>query len=86
MPWWSRAHLGNTPGHGSSGSVATNKLPRMPAVNKHSTLAIKAALKAGPGAGKAKRISGGDGLVLEVRPGGVGWWRLRYFFQATNGC
>ena len=56
----------------------------MPAVNLLSNVAIKAALKAALGADKPKRISDGDGLYLEVRPGGSGWWRLRYFLDGKE--
>lgn len=40
---------------------------------------IRAALKAAAGEGKARKISDGAGLVLDVRPTGAGWWRLRYW-------
>lgn len=41
--------------------------------------AIKAALKAARQAGKSRKLSDGAGLVLEARPTGAGWWRLRYW-------
>lgn len=40
---------------------------------------IRAALQAAAGEGKARKISDGAGLVLDVRPTGAGWWRLRYW-------
>lgn len=40
---------------------------------------IRAALKAAAVEGKARKISDGAGLVLDVRPTGAGWWRLRYW-------
>jgi len=42
--------------------------------------AIRAALKAAVDAGMARKISDGEGLHLEARPTGAGWWRLRYRF------
>ncbi|HOB95147.1 MAG TPA: integrase arm-type DNA-binding domain-containing protein [Aquabacterium sp.] len=57
----------------------------MPAVNLLSDLGIKAALKAGKQADAPKRLLDGDGLHLEVRPGGSGWWRLRYRFAGKEG-
>lgn len=42
---------------------------------------IKAAVAAVVAAGASKTISDGGGLVLEVRPNGGGWWRLRYTFE-----
>jgi hypothetical protein len=39
---------------------------------------IKAALKKATSEGAARRINDGDGLCLQVRPTGSGWWRLRY--------
>ena len=57
----------------------------MPGINSLSDRGIKAALKTGQTAEKPKRISDGNGLYLEVRPGGAGWWRLRYHFNDTSG-
>lgn len=47
--------------------------------------AIKAALKAAAVAGKARKISDGGGLVLDARPTGAGWWRLRYWMDGREG-
>ena len=46
---------------------------------------IKAALKAAAEAGKARKLSDGAGLVLEARPTGAGWWRLRYWRDGREG-
>ncbi|MFT4268577.1 MAG: tyrosine-type recombinase/integrase [Xenophilus sp.] len=43
--------------------------------------AIRAGLKAAAETGKARKLSDGDGLHLECRPTGAGWWRLRYRFE-----
>ena len=45
---------------------------------------IRAALRTVAQAGKAKTISDGGGLVLEVQPSGSGWWRLRYSFAGKE--
>jgi len=42
--------------------------------------AIKSALKAAVDAGASRKIADGDGMHLEARPTGAGWWRLRYRF------
>lgn len=47
--------------------------------------AIKAALRAAERAGKPRKVSDGGGLVLEARPTGAGWWRLRYRFAGREG-
>lgn len=47
--------------------------------------AIKAALKAAEAGGKARKLSDGGGLVLEARPTGAGWWRLRYWRDGKEG-
>jgi integrase len=47
--------------------------------------AIKAALKAAEVAGKARKLSDGAGLVLEARPTGAGWWRLRFWRDGREG-
>ena len=57
----------------------------MPATNKLSDRAIKTALKAAISSGKAKRIADGAGLVLEARPTGVGWWRMRFWKDGKEG-
>lgn len=41
--------------------------------------AIKAALKGAREAGKGRKLGDGAGLVLDARPTGTGWWRLRYW-------
>ena len=46
---------------------------------------IKAALKAAAEAGKARKLSDGAGLVLEARPTGAGWWRVRYWRDGREG-
>lgn len=51
----------------------------MAAIEKLSDKTIQAAIKVAAG-GKPKMIGDGGGLVLEVRPSGAGWWRLRYSF------
>lgn len=56
----------------------------MAGVNALTDLSIKAALRAGKTAEKPKRLSDGDGLHLEVRPGGGAWWRLRYRFDGKE--
>lgn len=57
----------------------------MAAVNALNDKAVKAAIKAAGVAGKARKISDGAGLVLEARPTGVGWWRLRYWLGGKEG-
>ncbi len=47
--------------------------------------AIKSALKAAEVSGKARKLSDGAGLVLEARPTGAGWWRLRYWLDGREG-
>lgn len=47
--------------------------------------AIRAALKRATSTGKTEKLSDGAGLHLEVRPHGVGWWRLRYRFEGKEG-
>ena len=37
------------------------------------------------GAGNARRIRNGGGLVLKARPTGVGWWRFRGLFGGREG-
>jgi integrase len=46
--------------------------------------AIRAALKAASVAGKGRKLSDGGGLVLDVRPTGSGWWRLRYWIDSRE--
>ena len=46
--------------------------------------AVRAALKAAAQGQKARKISDGAGLVLDVRPTGVGWWRLRYWLAGKE--
>lgn len=57
----------------------------MAATDTLSDKAIRAALKAATEAGKARKISDGGGLVLEARPTGAGWWRLRYWRDSKEG-
>lgn len=47
--------------------------------------AIKAALKAAAEGGKARKLSDGGGLVLDVRPTGAGWWRWRFWRDGREG-
>ena len=46
---------------------------------------IKAALKASVVNAKVRKLSDGAGLVLEARPTGAGWWRLRYWRDGREG-
>ena len=46
---------------------------------------IRATLKAAVEAGKPRKISDGGGLVLDARPTGAGWWRLRYWRDGKEG-
>lgn len=57
----------------------------MAATDTLSDKAIRAALKAAAEAGKARKISDGGGLVLDARPTGAGWWRLRYWIDSREG-
>ena len=57
----------------------------MAAADLLSDKTIKAAIKAAVSAGKARKISDGGGLVLEARPTGAGWWRLRYWMDGREG-
>ncbi len=57
----------------------------MAASNLLSDKAVRAAIKRAAEAGKAFKISDGGGLVLDVRPTGVGWWRLRYWREGREG-
>ena len=47
--------------------------------------AVQAAIKAAIASGKPRKISDGGGLLLEARPTGSGWWRLRYSMYAKEG-
>jgi integrase len=57
----------------------------MAATNILSDKTIGAALKAAIEADKARKINDGGGLVLDVRPTGAGWWRLRYWIDSKEG-
>ncbi|MFO1225956.1 tyrosine-type recombinase/integrase [Roseateles sp.] len=46
--------------------------------------AIRAAIKDAETSGKARKVSDGAGLVLDARPTGVGWWRLRYWLTGKE--
>ncbi|MEO3715812.1 tyrosine-type recombinase/integrase [Roseateles flavus] len=46
--------------------------------------AIRAALKTAVTEAKPRKISDGGGLVLDVRPTGAGWWRLRYWLAGKE--
>lgn len=56
----------------------------MPAIETLRDKAIRAALKAAVSEGKARKLSDGGGLLIEVRPTGAGWWRLRYWRDARE--
>lgn len=56
----------------------------MAASNLLSDKAILAALKAPKAAGKATKHADGEGLHLEARPTGAGWWRFRYRFAGKE--
>ncbi|WP_395699931.1 tyrosine-type recombinase/integrase [Aquabacterium sp.] len=47
--------------------------------------AIRAALLQAQREDRALRVADGDGLVLEARPTGVGWWRYRYRHGGKEG-
>jgi integrase len=53
--------------------------------NKLSDKAVKAALKAAQQTGVSRKLSDGNGLVLDVRPTGSGWWRWRYWIDGREG-
>lgn len=55
------------------------------AANTLSDKAVKAAIKQAATEGKARKISDGGGLVLDARPTGSGWWRLRYWHAGKEG-
>jgi integrase len=57
----------------------------MAAIDLLTDKTIKAALKAAEVSGKARKLSDGAGLVLEARPTGAGWWRLRYWIDSKEG-
>jgi integrase len=57
----------------------------MPASDLLTDKTVKAALKAAADSGKARKLSDGGGLVIEVRPTGAGWWRLRYWRDGREG-
>ena len=56
----------------------------MAAINNLDDKTIKAAIKAAIATGKARKLSDGGGLVLEARPTGAGWWRLRYSIDSRE--
>jgi integrase len=57
----------------------------MAATERLTDKAIRSALKAAAESGKARKVSDGGGLVLEARPNGGGWWRLRYWINSREG-
>lgn len=57
----------------------------MAAINTLNDKAIKAAIKAAGIAGTARKLNDGGGLLLEARPTGSGWWRLRYWIDGREG-
>ena len=76
---------GNMPGNPSSMAFDGRKLPGMAASDILTDKAIRAALKAAELGGKPRKMSDGGGLVLEARPNGAGWWRLRYWRDGKEG-
>lgn len=73
----------NSPDNWCKPHRAIGKLYGMAATNKLTDTKIQTAIKAAR-AGKAKMVSDGGGLVMEVQPSGAGWWRLRYTFDARE--
>lgn len=57
----------------------------MAATDLLSDKAVQAAIKAAVATGKSRKISDGGGLLLEARPTGSGWWRLRYWMDSKEG-
>lgn len=57
----------------------------MAASERLSDKAIKSALKAAAEVSKARKLSDGGGLLLDVRPTGSGWWRLRFWRHGREG-
>lgn len=57
----------------------------MAGTDKLSDKAIRAALKSAGDTGTSAKISDGEGLHMEVRPNGAGWWRLRYRISGKEG-
>lgn len=57
----------------------------MAASNLLTDKAIRAALKTAIDSGKPAKTPDGDGLHLEARPTGAGWWRFRYRFAGKEG-
>jgi integrase len=57
----------------------------MPASHILSDRAVQAVIKTAVANAKARKISDGDGLMLEARPTGSGWWRLRYWIDSREG-
>lgn len=53
--------------------------------NKLSDKALQAAIRDAKVTGKPKKVSDGDGLVLDARPTGSGWWRLRFWIDGREG-
>jgi len=59
-------------------------LYKLAGIEKLSDKGIQAAIKLVAAANKPKTIADGGGLVLEVQPSAVGWWRLRYSFDGRE--
>lgn len=57
----------------------------MTASNLLSEKAIRSAVRTAVDEGKPRKVSDGGGLVLDVRPTGSGWWRLRYWRDGREG-
>lgn len=58
---------------------------RMASTDILSDKAIRAALKRAKTTGRSAKITDGGGLLIEARPTGTGWWRLRYRFDGKEG-
>ena len=94
VTWLASTHApGKNPGNCSQATAIGAELPGSPGVelpsmatiNKLSDKTIKAALKKAASEGAARKLSDGAGLVLEARPTGAGWWRLRYWRDGREG-
>ncbi|HEX5687370.1 MAG TPA: integrase arm-type DNA-binding domain-containing protein [Ideonella sp.] len=57
----------------------------MAATNILTTKAVESAIKQATTTGKARKVSDGAGLVLDARPTGSGWWRLRFWSEGKEG-
>lgn len=92
MPTWGQTspcasanRPGNIPGNRPPPASTRDELPGMPVIDKLSDKAIKAAIKAAIAEDKARKLSDGGGLVIDARPTGAGWWRMRYWIDTREG-